>query len=93
MRLGKDHVVPPSACTNCGRVLDCATGVAHDHEEDPVPGRRECFTVCASCGHVMMFDDDMRLRDLTADEAVDVAGDPRLLAIQRARKVIVKPQE
>jgi len=48
----------------------------------PGPGD---ITVCIMCGHVMGFCSDLTLRDLTSEEQVQVAGDPRILAVQRAR--------
>ena len=34
----------------------------------------------------MAFAEDMRLRNLTDAEMYEIAGDPRLIAVQRARK-------
>ena len=33
------------------------------------------------------FAEDMRLRNLTDAEMYEIAGDPRLIAVQRARKL------
>jgi hypothetical protein len=38
----------------------------------------------------MTYDDGLRLRDLTDAEMHDVAGDPRVLAIQKARQQMGK---
>jgi len=90
MKLGNNHEVPPSACTNCGELLDMATGVTEDLNDDPMPGVRECFTICIRCGHIMTFAEDLTLRDLTDEEALAVAGDKRMLAIQRARAIVLR---
>lgn len=67
--------VPPSACTNCGKVMDSARVVDKD-DVAPTPGD---VTICFYCHHLMAFADDMTLRDLTDAEIVEVAGDPRLV--------------
>src|SRR5215469_11218449 len=90
MKVGSDHETPASPCTNCGKILDAATGVTEGND-DTVPSRHQkCFTVCIKCGHVMTFDGDLRLRDLTDEERIDIAGDKRLVAIQWARAVVVR---
>ncbi len=90
MKLGDDNRVPPSACTNCGMVMDDATGVTDDdHKGDIVPDPGD-FTVCINCGHVMAFTNDLTLRDLTDIEIRMVAGDKRLIMIQQARANVLR---
>jgi hypothetical protein len=81
--------IKPSACTSCGEEMDATTMIEEKdrkftiHEDvEPEPGD---FTICVKCGHVMGFCSDLTLRDLTPEEQVKVAGDPRILAIQWAR--------
>lgn len=81
MKLGKNRHIPSSPCTNCGKQLDGATSV--DCDAPPDPGD---MTVCIYCGHLMAFNEDLQLRDLTPAEQINVAGDERILAIQGARK-------
>jgi hypothetical protein len=38
------------------------------------------ITVCLRCRHVMAYNDDLSLRDLTDKEVVDIAGEPTLVA-------------
>jgi hypothetical protein len=57
---------------------------AHDGE-DAVP-RPGDITLCLYCGHIMAFADDLTLRELNDEEAHDIAGDPRMLAAQWARR-------
>ena len=80
--VGPSVRVPMSECLGCGKRMDGATGV--DHRSRPQPGN---ITVCIGCGHIMAFADDMRMRNLTDEEMHDIAGDPRLIAVQRARKL------
>jgi hypothetical protein len=77
----QEHDMPPSCCTACGIECDTASGVA---DADGMPESGD-VTVCLACGHIMAFDHDLRLRDLTDDEVCEVAGDARLLAIAKAR--------
>lgn len=80
--IGPSVRVPMSECLGCGKRMDGATGV--DHRSRPKPGH---ITICIGCGHLMAFADDMRLRNLTDAEMYEIAGDPRLIAVQRARKL------
>lgn len=80
MKVNETVRVPEAACLSCGKPNTAATGVDEAHE--PLPG---AITVCMYCGHIMAFSDTMTMRELTSEEAKDVAGDPRILAIQRAR--------
>lgn len=76
--LGTTTRVVANRCLNC----DAATGV--DTGNSPSPGD---FTVCIGCGHLMAFADDLSFRELTAAEQVAIAGDRRLIDVQRARKL------
>lgn len=72
--------VPESPCRGCGKLLNGAAeafGRARPH-----PGN---ISVCIYCGHLMAFADDMTLRDLTDEEMHEIAGDPMIIAVQRAR--------
>jgi hypothetical protein len=89
MILGQEHDLPLSCCTACGKELDRASGLLADAgvDDNVRPGD---VTVCLGCGHLMALDDDLRLRDLTDDEAYKVDRDARLLAIRRARAAIIQ---
>lgn len=82
--------LPESACTNCGHKLDACTAVSADGMGKPNPGD---MTVCICCGHIMAFADDLTLRELTDEQAKQVAGDPRILAIQAARRAVEKDRK
>lgn len=75
------HHVPPSICASCGKTNDAASLGKHS----PVPGD---ISVCLYCGHLQAFADNLTLRDLTADEMRQVAGDSRILKIQKVRGLI-----
>lgn len=74
------HKTAETRCTACGYSVDLATGVTT--EGMPEPG---AWSICLRCGHLMAFDDDLQLRNLTDAEAYDVAGDKVVLAAQKAR--------
>ncbi len=81
MKLGVDRHMPPTVCLGCGGKIDGATHVG-DEDTTPDPGS---IVVCIYCGHIQAYDDDLRLRELTPEEQLIIAGDERILAIQRAR--------
>jgi hypothetical protein len=64
-------------------VVDAASGLMYD--DKPEPGDA---TVCLDCGHVMIFGDDMGLRNPTGAETHDLAGDEGILLIQRIRQMV-----
>jgi hypothetical protein len=70
--------VPESRCPSCGKLCDAATAVEKDNK--PSPGD---FSVCLDCGHVMIFDHDLRLRELRGEEFHTIAGDKELLLAQQ----------
>lgn len=71
-------------CRSCGHELDAATAPGRDAA--PSPGD---FSICLHCGDLQAFDANMDLVDLDADQVRDVAGDPEILAIMRARGKVV----
>ena len=80
-----DTQVPGCTCINCHRLVDGASDAFGDSA--PEPG---AITVCIYCGHVQAFSDGMQLRELTDEEMHEVAGDRRILAIQKARGKLIK---
>jgi hypothetical protein len=67
-------------CLGCGELLDGATGVSNRNR--PKPGS---ISICIYCGHIAVFADDLSLRKPTGEEMREIAGNPTILAIQRAR--------
>jgi hypothetical protein len=82
MKSGKSVRIVENACLNCGKVLDGATAIDQEGEIRPTPGS---ITVCMYCGHLMAFDEQLHFRALTDEEIINIAGDERLIAINRAR--------
>ncbi|HEY2534508.1 MAG TPA: hypothetical protein VGJ20_42455 [Xanthobacteraceae bacterium] len=58
------HRVPIGHCSRCGHVLDAAVAV-ESGGLGPWPGD---ITICIKCGHPMVLNDDMKLRELNDDE-------------------------
>jgi Zn ribbon nucleic-acid-binding protein len=81
MKVGTDHIIKGSECPSCKKMLDGASAIDDDCE--PSPGN---VTICIYCGHIMAFADDLSFRELNDEEIRAVAGDKRILAVQRARE-------
>ena len=89
MRGGPDEkfsYTKKNKCLDCGYVVDAASAPGQKSAK-PTPND---ITVCLMCGHLMGFNKDMTVRPLTDAEMYEVAGDPRILKIQRARVAVVK---
>jgi hypothetical protein len=78
--------LPASPCLNCGKRSDAVTGV--DTTDRPSSGD---IAICFYCGHIMAYAADLSLRALTGAEMHQVAGNKRILAIQRARQKVKPP--
>jgi len=81
------HRIRKSCCTNCDKELDGASS-----GENPGPDPDD-ITVCIYCDHVMAFDHQLKLRDLTEDEIAMVAGDPRIIEYQKMAAEFRKSKE
>jgi Zn ribbon nucleic-acid-binding protein len=74
-------------CLACGHAVDSATSI--DVNARPKPG---AWTMCVKCGHLMTFDDELHLRQLTAAETDEAAADPRIRKIQLAFAVLKREE-
>lgn len=82
MRLGATSHTPNSNCTNCGRLHDAATPVGEKRlAVSPSSGS---VAICIRCGHIMIYADDLSLRDPTVEEFLEVATDPRVIRARAA---------
>jgi hypothetical protein len=70
----KNFRVPDTRCVNCNKLLDGAAAIAGSR--GPRPGD---VTVCLDCRHLMVYGDDLQLRNPTDDEIVEMAGTPELI--------------
>lgn len=59
----KSLKIKESICLGCGVKLDAATST--DGDFDPQPGS---ISICAYCGSIAIFKDDMSLRPFTQEE-------------------------
>lgn len=73
-------VMPECKCTACGASMDRAT---HVGTVTPAPGD---VAICFDCGHVMIFADDLTVRDPTDAEIHKIAGDREVVAAQKFRQ-------
>jgi hypothetical protein len=82
-RIAKDGSrIPTSPCVSCGEPNDAASRVNND-DVRPGPGD---VTICAYCGHIAVYADDMTLRDPNDAEIIDMAGEPEVLHAQKVAK-------
>jgi hypothetical protein len=81
----KETRLKPSACLNCGKILDAASDPFG--KQKPRPGD---ITICIKCGHVMAFNSDLQYRELTSEEILIIAGNKKLITLQKARAEIMK---
>ena len=64
-------------CVKCGYRLDSTTNVSR--KERPTAGD---LSICAECGFVTAFDDQLKRRLLTPEERQRVASDERIIQLQ-----------
>jgi len=69
-------------------MVDAAT--SHDGNETPTSG---CTGVCINCAHVMVYGDDMILREPTDQEYKEIAGNPNLIKVVTAVAVLIRMRE
>lgn len=79
MKIGEAKNVVGSSCINCGKFNDAATAVGNDAKPKPCD-----VALCYYCGHIMAYGDDLKLRELTGAEMIQIAGDPRVVAASAA---------
>lgn len=72
-------------CLKCGETCDSATPI--NRQEYPYAGD---ITICLYCGHMMAFNDDLSIRNLTEEEARLIADDPVITRIQEIRNEVLK---
>jgi hypothetical protein len=70
-----------NACPSCGTINECAS----DPTGQATPSAGD-LSICLRCGHLTIFNADMSTRELNDEESYRVAGDKRLIGIQKARQ-------
>jgi hypothetical protein len=73
---------PLNHCLGCGHKLSAASGVTHD----AVPTVDD-VTICHYCGHLMGFNPDLTVKELTPQQMFEVAGNPDVLRLLEMRKL------
>lgn len=77
--------MPKQACTACGKQLDAVSHV----KGDAIPDEGD-ISLCLYCGHIMVFGQDLILREPTTAECSEIAGRKDILAVQKARWAVMK---
>jgi len=84
------HETKANPCTKCGHVIEYVADLGNRVERAPRPGS---FAMCLECGWTMIYDEDMRLRDMTPRETNDIIGDPRFIRTQMMRPILKRRLE
>ena len=71
--------VPSTRCTNCGKDMDAADPTSGGR--GPKPGD---VAICFYCHHLMVYGDELILRELTDQEIKQVAGEPEIILAMKA---------
>lgn len=87
MKLRDQKPVPDQLCLKCGHHCNLASGVDTGVEEVPLPG---AITICIRCGYVMALDDQMKFRELNAEEIEWTKTDPTVKAAKWAQRQLNK---
>lgn len=75
-----EWLTPSTTCYNCGKLLDMATNAGRK-VFDPHPG---AISICLYCLAIAVFDEDLRLRKPTEEEAETFANSEQIqTAIKR----------
>lgn len=69
-------------CLNCKMSAFGAIASGFQATRDPQP---DDVVVCVQCGHVMVFNRNMAFDELSDADIIRIAGDPRLVDLQRER--------
>ncbi len=72
--MSETYEVPGSACVNCGKDMDAASPVGGGR--GPQSGD---VAICLYCRHLMVYGEDLKMRNLTDEEVIEVAGDPEIV--------------
>jgi hypothetical protein len=67
-----DYNTPEGKCLSCGHVVSAAFSA----DEDDNPPRGGNATICIQCGHAMIFNEDLTLREPTEEEKAEIDTDP-----------------
>jgi len=68
------------ACLNCGHSLSASGTVADGVSAAPHGGD---YTVCLYCSHLMVYKDDLSVRNPTSAEIIEAAGDKNILEVMK----------
>jgi len=81
--------IPEFRCLKCNYRMDCTT----EAYGNSVPKAGD-ISMCMMCGHLMIFKEDLTVRDLTHEENEQAKSDPNVIYadIVRAGVVANKPK-
>lgn len=77
--------VPEHFCLACNAKIDSVSNTTGDQK--PSEGD---ITICLPCGHIMAFNKDLTVRELTKQELIDIAGNQHLIKVLEIRGQVMK---
>jgi hypothetical protein len=77
--------IPKQKCGACGFQF-LFTTAAQNKRLQPIEG---CVSICAACGHLAIFDADLKLREPTSDEHAQLEMNPDILKAQIYRASVI----
>jgi Zn ribbon nucleic-acid-binding protein len=81
-----DIRIPEHKCPQCGYLIDTTVEAYGDIGNLPNPGD---VSMCISCGHAMLFNEDLTVREPTEKEALVINLMPEVMEAQLARSHLV----
>ena len=80
---GETIRTPETRCLACSKPINMATGIS-EKDLTPDPGD---VTICFHCGYIMAFNEDLTLRELTAEEKEEAMAEERVrIALSDVKK-------
>jgi hypothetical protein len=75
--MGPDYDIPQQRCSRCKHPLDEACCTGGDHK--PTPGM---ISICVECGKITIFDEQLRLREPSEQELLDIGTRSDIVELQ-----------
>jgi hypothetical protein len=82
------HRMELQPCINCGNAVDAVSSLGGD--DAPMPGN---LAICVECGHIAIYDDNLKYRELTIDELMKISCLPEIMAAKKAAERFHKFQK
>jgi hypothetical protein len=81
-----NHGKPGRKCPTCDKRIDADTCL-NDEGAAPQPGNA---SICAECGELLVFKEDLSLRQMSLEEELELPDDIRSMLIALRSKILVR---